>query len=127
MKPLNLLVLVALFSLLVMTAGHIVADPCNGYCQTSGSCPSPGYNCGTGVCCYCCFTCQDSYCHVWYGACYLPDGSPGDFIAFYQEAWYKCFAGSDCHFTQYSVKLNFAFSEKAIQSQNASNRLQYPG
>jgi hypothetical protein len=28
---------------------------------------------------------------------------------------------------QYSVKLNFAFSEKAIQSQNASNRLQYPG
>jgi hypothetical protein len=29
--------------------------------------------------------------------------------------------------TQYSVKLNFAFSEKAIQSQNASNRLQYPG
>jgi hypothetical protein len=29
--------------------------------------------------------------------------------------------------TEYSVKLNFAFSEKAIQSQNASSRLQNPG
>jgi type III restriction enzyme len=28
---------------------------------------------------------------------------------------------------EYSVKLNFAFSEKAIQSQNASSRLQNPG
>jgi len=102
---------VALMCVCSLLPWQQVLGQCSGTCATAGSCPLPsqeGQNgCGSGVCCYCCTSCQLSKCgpvictdpmspNVPFQCSCRSGNTLGKLYYAYQTDYYNCYIGSNC-------------------------------